>query len=62
MSDDWPDYELLDFGDGRTLERYGAWVLDRPCPAAVVAKPQAGGWDRVTGRYDGGRYPPSRTT
>ncbi len=54
MSNDWPDYELLDFGDGRKLERFGAWVLDRPCPAAG-AKPQAAGWDRVTGRYDGER-------
>lgn len=30
-----PDqYELLDFGDGRKLERFGAEVLDRPSPAA----------------------------
>jgi 23S rRNA (cytosine1962-C5)-methyltransferase len=30
-----PDnYQLLDFGDGRRLERFGSIVLDRPCPAA----------------------------
>ncbi len=23
MSGDWPDYELLDFGEGRRLERFG---------------------------------------
>ena len=28
------DYQLLDFGDGRRLERFGEIVLDRPCPAA----------------------------
>ncbi len=28
------DYELLDFGDGRKLERFGDVVLDRPSPAA----------------------------
>jgi 23S rRNA (cytosine1962-C5)-methyltransferase len=28
------DYQLLDFGDGRHLERFGEIVLDRPCPAA----------------------------
>jgi len=41
---DWPDYELLDFGAGRKLERFGRMVVDRPCPAAVgleQAKPQA---------------------
>ncbi len=44
MSTDWPDYELLDFGAGRKLERFGRTVLDRPCPAAVdleQANPQA---------------------
>ncbi len=30
-----PDqYQLLDFGDGRKLERFGRYVLDRPSPAA----------------------------
>jgi len=28
-------YELLDFGDGRKLERFGATLLDRPMPAAA---------------------------
>lgn len=27
-------YELLDFGGGRKLERFGPYVLDRPSPAA----------------------------
>ncbi len=27
-------YELLDFGNGRKLERFGTYVLDRPSPAA----------------------------
>lgn len=27
-------YELIDFGDGRKLERFGEWFIDRPCPAA----------------------------
>jgi 23S rRNA (cytosine1962-C5)-methyltransferase len=32
-------YELLDFGGGRKLERFGAYVLDRPAPAAIPTKP-----------------------
>lgn len=30
-------YELLDFGDGRKLERFGGVLLDRPSPAAETA-------------------------
>lgn len=30
-----PDqYQLLDFGEGRKLERFGGYVVDRPAPAA----------------------------
>lgn len=29
------DYELLDCGDGRRLERFGARVVDRPAPGAT---------------------------
>ncbi len=29
------DYQLLDFGNGRKLERIGGAVIDRPCPAAI---------------------------
>ena len=28
-------YELVDFGNGRKLERFGRRVVDRPCPAAT---------------------------
>jgi 23S rRNA (cytosine1962-C5)-methyltransferase len=31
------EYELVDFGGGRKLERFGAWLLDRPSPAAEPA-------------------------
>ncbi len=30
----WPEYELLDFGKGKRLERWGTQVLVRPDPAA----------------------------
>ena len=34
-----PDqYQLLDFGQGRKLERFGSLILDRPCPAATTAR------------------------
>jgi 23S rRNA (cytosine1962-C5)-methyltransferase len=34
MSEKETDYDLLDSGDGRRLERFGALVLDRPAPQA----------------------------
>lgn len=35
------DYELLDYGKGRKLERFGSVVCDRPCPAADGVQPAA---------------------
>lgn len=31
----WPDYELLDSGDGKRLERFGKYTLCRPDPQAI---------------------------
>jgi 23S rRNA (cytosine1962-C5)-methyltransferase len=48
--------ELLDFGGGRKLERFGEVIVDRPCPAAegaARARPEL--WREAVGRYDGVR-------
>ena len=29
------DYELIDSGDQRRIERFGPYVINRPCPQAV---------------------------
>ncbi len=34
----WDGYELVDFGDGRKLERFGSLLLDRPSVAAKTAR------------------------
>jgi 23S rRNA (cytosine1962-C5)-methyltransferase len=46
-------YELLDFGGGRRLERFGAVVLDRPCPAAAghPRRGSAADWSQATARF-----------
>lgn len=47
------EYELVDFGGGRKLERFGAYLLDRPSPAAEdasCADPRA--WLQATARYE----------
>ena len=53
-NDDWPDYEILDFGGGRKLERFGSLVVDRPCPAAESEQPATKKW-QADGRYTGAR-------
>lgn len=46
------DYELLDFGDGRKLERFGSKIVDRPCPTAEGISPaRPDRWNNVAGRY-----------
>jgi 23S rRNA (cytosine1962-C5)-methyltransferase len=47
------DYELLDSGDGRKLERFGRYVLARPCSQALW-RPSLGSaaWDRADAAFD----------
>jgi 23S rRNA (cytosine1962-C5)-methyltransferase len=47
------EYELLDFGAGRKLERFGAYVVDRPAPAAAQSRPRdAQLWEQADARFD----------
>jgi 23S rRNA (cytosine1962-C5)-methyltransferase len=47
------DYELLDFGDGRKLERFGDRIIDRPSPAAENRhKSHTNQWRDAIARYD----------
>jgi len=53
------EYELIDFGAGRRLERIGGIVVDRPCPAAAdCARRMPEVWESADLRYErnaGGR-------
>jgi 23S rRNA (cytosine1962-C5)-methyltransferase len=47
-----PPYALLDFGDGRRLERFGLVILDRPAPgAAGVPVLDPASWARADARF-----------
>jgi len=54
------DYELLDSGDGRKLERFGRYVLARPCSQAMWRPSLPGAdWtaaDATFDREDGNRW------
>jgi 23S rRNA (cytosine1962-C5)-methyltransferase len=41
VSEPWQDYELIDIGAGRKLERFGTLTVDRPEPQALWAKSAA---------------------
>jgi len=46
-------YQLLDFGEGRRLEAFGPWVLDRPCPAAeAMPRRDLAAWGRADARFE----------
>ena len=49
----WADYELLDSGSGRKLERYGAWRVVRPEPQCLwrPALPE-GDWSGAEATFD----------
>jgi 23S rRNA (cytosine1962-C5)-methyltransferase len=46
-------YELIDAGEGRRLERFGAVVLDRPAPGtAGTPRRDPGAWANADARFD----------
>jgi 23S rRNA (cytosine1962-C5)-methyltransferase len=51
-----PDqHQLIDFGDGRRLERFGPWRLDRPCPAVEhVGRGDPDAWQQADARFERG--------
>ncbi|HOA50854.1 MAG: class I SAM-dependent methyltransferase [Thermogutta sp.] len=46
------DYELIDFGDSRRLERFGSVILDRPSPAAEGPPLYPDRWSQAHARFE----------
>jgi 23S rRNA (cytosine1962-C5)-methyltransferase len=46
------EYELLDSGNGKKLERFGDVVLERPCAQAVWTPRDAALWEQASARFD----------
>jgi 23S rRNA (cytosine1962-C5)-methyltransferase len=47
----WKTYELIDFGEGRKLERYGDLLIDRPEPSAKSRKTIPQSWNDAIYRF-----------
>lgn len=45
-------YELLDAGDGRRLERFGRFIVDRPAPMAESIRLDPDAWSSADLRFD----------
>ena len=46
------DYELIDSGDGRKFERFGAYTLVRPCSQAMWRPRDPAAWRTATASFD----------
>jgi len=48
----WTDYELLDSGDGKRLERFGQYIISKPDPQ-IIWKPTLSQeeWDKADAKY-----------
>ena len=52
IANDWKDYEILDMADGRKLERWGKYILDRPDPQIVWKKKSFDKkWNKADAKY-----------
>jgi 23S rRNA (cytosine1962-C5)-methyltransferase len=47
----WEDYTLLDSGEGRKLEQFGAVILDRPDPQALWKKTKPMIWQQADAQF-----------
>ncbi|MGD9723861.1 MAG: class I SAM-dependent methyltransferase [Pirellulales bacterium] len=57
------EYQLLDFGSGRKLERIGAYVIDRPTPAAGAGRPRTPAlWESADAKFEREGSPRGRWT
>ena len=48
----WPDYALLDSGDGRKLERYGPYTVVRPEPQCFWSPRDPAAFDSADAVFD----------
>jgi 23S rRNA (cytosine1962-C5)-methyltransferase len=56
ISDKWKDYELIDAGNGRRLERWGGYILDRPDPQALWPCHNPAAWGKADAVYHRGNH------
>lgn len=53
ITDGWDEYRLLDSGDGRKLEKFGAYLIDRPEPQAMWTRKSPALWAKADAVFAG---------
>jgi len=53
IAEPWPGYALIDSGEGRKLERFGAVTLVRPEPQAMWPRSDPAAWERADAVFEG---------
>jgi len=51
LANSWTDYELLDMADGKKLEKWGKYILDRPDPQVIWNKKSTNLWNKADAVY-----------
>ncbi len=51
VTEGWQEYELLDSGNNRKLERFGLILLDRPDPQALWKKTEQALWSEASAQF-----------
>lgn len=52
ITPNWQDYELIDSGNGKRLERYGPYILSRPDPQAIWKPHKPNVWKQAHARFE----------
>lgn len=53
ITDGWDEYRLLDSGGGRKLEKFGAYLIDRPEPQAMWTRKSPALWTKADAVFAG---------
>ncbi len=54
ITEPWPDYALVDSGEGRKLERLGRFLIDRPEPQAMWVRTDPKIWHKANATFTAG--------
>jgi len=54
--DGWTDYELIDTGEGKKLERWGNYVMVRPDPRIIWGEKRPEEWEKAGAVFEGEKW------
>lgn len=52
----WMDYELIDSGDGKRLEKFGKYIISKPDPSAIWKKSLPTEWEEADAVFENDKW------